>query len=277
MDPSLKLVVITDLDGTLLDQRNYSYEGSLDAIHRLKSLNIPLVLCSSKTRAEMLDLWHELELEAPFIVENGGAICMPPGYFSHPVKGATFKDSLEILALGTDIATLRLALSDAVRQTGVQVSAFGGMSARDIDRLTGLGPEASARAALREYDEPFTVDDGNAEDLARYLHRLGYTVTVGDRFSHLTRGSDKGRAVSRLLELYRSHGSSIVSIGLGNSANDIPLLAHVDRPIVVKNPDGSWDPAILKAIPTAHRTQGIGPRGWAEAIGAILASMEFEE
>ena len=73
MTPS-GLIVITDLDGTLLDEKSYSYQASLPAIQRLKSAGIPLVLCSSKTYSEILPLWRELDLKDPFIVENGGAI-----------------------------------------------------------------------------------------------------------------------------------------------------------------------------------------------------------
>jgi len=273
MDSNAKLVVITDLDGTLLDRQTYSYEPSLNAVRRLISQKIPLVLCSSKTRAEMIPLWRELALEAPFIVENGGAICMPPDYFSSPVPGSIRRESLEILELGDPVPGLRAALADAARRCGVTVRSFSSMGPGNIARGTGLSLEASVLALQREYDEPFIVEAGNPEELFRCLSNRGFTVSRGDRFSHLTRGSDKGKAVSRLLELYRAGGAPVFSVGLGNSANDIPLLRSVNRPVVVKCPDGSWDPEILKEIPSAHRTRGIGPQGWAETIEGILTSL----
>jgi mannosyl-3-phosphoglycerate phosphatase len=77
-----RLIVFTDLDGTLLDQVTYSYRASLPALRKLQALKMPVILCSSKTRAEIEPLWRELILEDPFIVENGGAIYFLPEYFS---------------------------------------------------------------------------------------------------------------------------------------------------------------------------------------------------
>ncbi|MGH7828798.1 MAG: HAD hydrolase family protein, partial [Candidatus Binatia bacterium] len=56
------LIIITDLDGTLLDESTYSFQASLPAIQRVTSQGIPLILCSSKTRSEILPLWKELAL-----------------------------------------------------------------------------------------------------------------------------------------------------------------------------------------------------------------------
>ena len=47
------LLVFTDLDGTLLDHETYSFELALPAIDVLKEKNIPLIFCTSKTRAEI--------------------------------------------------------------------------------------------------------------------------------------------------------------------------------------------------------------------------------
>jgi HAD superfamily hydrolase (TIGR01484 family) len=47
------LLVFTDLDGTLLDHHTYSFEPALPALNSLKEKNIPLIICTSKTRAEI--------------------------------------------------------------------------------------------------------------------------------------------------------------------------------------------------------------------------------
>ncbi|MFQ5904658.1 MAG: HAD-IIB family hydrolase, partial [Candidatus Binatia bacterium] len=134
----IRLVVITDLDGTLLDQETYSYEASLPAIRRLLSLHIPLILCSSKTSSEIVALWEELGLRDPFISENGGAIYLPPNYFRFPVQGARPKGPLETLELGTDISTLRGVLAETARQCRVRIRSFGAMSPDEVSLLTGL-------------------------------------------------------------------------------------------------------------------------------------------
>ena len=269
-----RLVIITDLDGTLLDQETYSYETSLPAIEKLKSLKIPLVLCSSKTYSEIVRLWRELNLKDPFIVENGGAILFPVRYLPFPLKGAGRKDEFEVIELGMNVAILRAVLMETARECRVQVKSFAAMSLDEVSVLTGLPRDDAVLAIQRDYDEPFLVGEGDWERLFTDLKTKGFVVSQGDRFFHLTGNHDKGMAVRKLLDLYRRYNPGIVSVGLGNSANDLPLLGLVDRPFLVRNPDGSCDVEVLKEMPEIMRTHGIGPRGWTEAIEEVLSLEE---
>ena len=70
-------VVYTDLDGTLLDHHTYAFDEALGAIKVVKNLGIPIVPCTSKTRAETVNLMQALELDGPMIIENGAAIWVP--------------------------------------------------------------------------------------------------------------------------------------------------------------------------------------------------------
>ena len=80
------LIVFTDLDGSLLDGTTYSYEAATPALTALREQGIPLVLVSSKTRAEMEPLRQRLVHHDPFIVENGGAVFIPHGLFDFPFE-----------------------------------------------------------------------------------------------------------------------------------------------------------------------------------------------
>ena len=46
-------LVITDLDGTLLDGETYDVRPAQPGLDALRERRVSLVLCSSKTRAEM--------------------------------------------------------------------------------------------------------------------------------------------------------------------------------------------------------------------------------
>jgi predicted mannosyl-3-phosphoglycerate phosphatase (HAD superfamily) len=46
------IVIFTDLDGTLLDDSSYSFEPAHEALAEVRIRKIPLILCTSKTRAE---------------------------------------------------------------------------------------------------------------------------------------------------------------------------------------------------------------------------------
>ncbi|HWP56986.1 MAG TPA: HAD-IIB family hydrolase [Candidatus Acidoferrales bacterium] len=265
-----RCVVVTDLDGSLLDQRTYSAEASRPAVRRLVRLGIPLVLCSSKTAAEIRRLWEKLELRDPFIVENGGAILIPPDYFSPP-PGVDSGEGWRTVRLGKDIGELKEALAAAARHCRARVRSFGTMTLAEIAALTGLSVQESKRAAARFYDEPFIVDRGEENCVVRFLKARKFTVTRGDRFYHLAGGSDKGKATKALVGLYRAVKPDVYTIGIGNSANDLPLLASVDLPVLVRNPDGSWDREVERQIPAILKSAGIGPAGWREVVEKILA------
>jgi mannosyl-3-phosphoglycerate phosphatase family protein len=265
-----RLVVITDLDGTLLDQHNYSYNASQPAVDRLLELKIPLILCSSKTRAEIQCLWDELGLRDPFIAENGGALWIPAKYF--PVSsGAAGPDGWTVIELGQKVASLRQALVDAAVDCQARVRSWGNMGLEEIAALTGLTLEQARRATQRLYDEPFVVEEGDAERLAARLTSTGLRVVKGDRFYHVMGKQDKGHAAKTILDLYRKTTPALRSIGVGNSANDLLLLANVDLPVLVRNPDGSWDEEVSRQIPGILKSTEVGPAGWREMIERVLA------
>lgn len=268
---SQNFIVITDLDGTLLDQRTYSYEMSLPGLRRLQRKRIPVVLCSTKTSAEILPLWRELELDSPFICESGGAVYFPDQYPRISSRVAKNENDFQVLELGAEIVGLRQALAESARECGVGLRSFGQMNTEEIAELTGLSWAEALLASERRYDEPFVVCSGDVERLIAALSARGLTVTRGDRLYHLTGGHTKRDAVDRLLEIHRERFADTVAIGLGNSANDWPMLSRVERPILVRNPDGTWDSTVLARIPNIRRTQGIGPQGWTEAIDEFWA------
>jgi mannosyl-3-phosphoglycerate phosphatase len=108
------------------------------------------------------------------------------------------------------------------------------------------------------------------ERLDRAARARGLRVTRGGRLRHLTGPTDKGRAVRALVEL--SPGlAGARSIGLGDAANDLPLLQAVDRPIVMPRPGGGFDPVLAETLPHAERAPAPGPAGWSRAVLAVLA------
>jgi phosphoserine phosphatase len=60
-------------------------------------------------------------------------------------------------------------------------------------------------------------------------------------------------------------------VGLGDAANDLPMLRAVDRPIVMPRPGGALDPTLAAALPHAERARAAGPGGWAAAVLDVLA------
>jgi len=256
-------VVVTDLDGCLLDAETYSWEAARPALDELRARGIPLVLCSSKTRAEMAPLHAELGLDAPYVFENGGGVVLRPAA-GEAAGAASASDS--VLRLGIGIAELVRALDEIARESRSRLRGFSRLSDSEVAGLTGLPEASAALARRREHDEPFLIDAGDEQAVSQAAARRGLRVTRGGRFHHLTGEIDKGQALRRVLSLL----GPASSIGLGDARNDIALLGAVERPILVPRPDGSVDPALAAAFPAAERAPLPGPAGWSRAVLAAV-------
>jgi mannosyl-3-phosphoglycerate phosphatase len=264
------LLIYTDLDGTLLDPESYSWEAAKPALNRLEERSLPWVLCTSKTRAESEPLRHGMSHRHPFIVENGGAVLIPQGYFTVPFDAHRLAGAYQVIDLGTPYPILRTALREIAGETGTALRGFGDMEADEIARRTGLSVMEAEQAKSREYDEPFLLE-GTPEQRQTVLTRIeskGFRWTKGGRFFHLTGENDKGRAVTILSEIYRRQYGPTVTVGLGDSLNDLPMFSAVDRPILVRKQDGSYEDGV--SLPGLVRADGIGPVGWNRAVLRLL-------
>jgi len=261
------IIVFTDLDGTLLDE-NYSCEAAKQALDLLLQSHIPIVFCSSKTRAEIEVYRREFGIHDPFIVENGGAIFIPTNYFTFTYEYTKRDGGYTIIELGTAYALLRSALHKVREKSGYNIIGFGDMTAREIAKECGLHVSSAELAKRREYDEAFRIVEGDEDDILRLLREEGLNCTKGGRYFHLTGDNDKGVAVRILTKLFDKKYKFIRTMGLGDSVNDVPLFEAVDVPVLVKKADGLHNGDIR--VKNIIRVDGIGPRGWNEAIEKIV-------
>jgi mannosyl-3-phosphoglycerate phosphatase len=263
-----KLIIFTDLDGTLLDHYTYSFEKALPALTLLKEKNIPLVICSSKTRKEIEHYRRKLDNHHPFISENGGGIFIPKSYFKFGVWSSEFGVKEEkdyyIISLGAKYSDLRKALLE-LHSEGFNIKGFGDMTAEELADIANMSIDEARMAKERDFDEPFVFkgDERQSRRLLKAIKDKGFSHTQGC-FYHILGDSDKGKAVSTLVDLYRKKFGEIMTAAIGDSPNDIPMLKRVDYPVIVQKPDGSYDSRI--DIPDLIRAEGIGPEGWNKAI-----------
>jgi mannosyl-3-phosphoglycerate phosphatase len=267
----MRYVVFTDLDGTLIDHNTYSYKAAKPAIERLKEKDIPLIFCTSKTRAEIEVYVRELKSSHPFISENGGAIFIPKDYFSVDYPVSKTVGNYNVIELGTSYNTLRHVLTDIRSHEKMDIIGFGDMDDKGVSKDTGLDIESSRLAKMREYDEAFKLngDEETAERLKEYIKSEGLNYTRGGRYWHIMGDNDKGKAVNILTGLYKKEYGDVKTIGLGDSLNDFPMLKAVDIPVLVQKQDGKHDPKIEDS--EIRRVEGIGPIGWNMAVQEIVS------
>jgi mannosyl-3-phosphoglycerate phosphatase len=267
-------LIFTDLDGTLLDHDTYRWEEAEPALGLCRQTPVPVILVSSKTRAEMDLLRVQLGLSSPFISENGGGIFFPVEETLKPPRLAVRDKGFWKRSLGPPYEHLVEALGAIREELGWKIRGFSEMSPHEISQLTGLDLENSRLAAMREFDEPFVVAEPeivDTETLSAAANARGLRITTGGRFHHLHGKNDKGEAVKKLIAWYQDQqpSSSLMTVALGDSPNDFTMLQQVHHPILVRSYRSY--PELVHKIPGLKITRQTGPRGWNEAVLEILS------
>ena len=272
------LLIFTDLDGTLLNHQDYNYKAAVPILATLSNQKIPVIPVTSKTRQEVETLIKNLELASPFVVENGSGIFIPVDYqkFSVP-QGKKYGDYV-LLNLGLTYEEARQGLRKLEIALGKELQGFGDLSQKEIQHLTNLPLKDVLAAKAREFTEPFVLPkDVPPEKIAESAREIGLKVLVGGRFCHLMgKSAGKGKAVQFLVHKYSEayRGERIVTVGLGDSPNDLEMLEVVDKPIIIPNKRGKPHPLLLKRGWTV--AANTAPEGWAESIAEILAKDELK-
>lgn len=261
------LLIVTDLDGSLLDHHTYSWQLARTWVSRLRKQRIPLVICSSKTAAEIVPLQQELGVKGtPFISENGAVVHYDD---PHPPSGSAFS-GLNYTAVCQTLARLR-------QRDNFKFTGFADVSETEIAAWTGLTPESAAKAKMREASESLIWRDSR-EQFDRFRRRLNeeqLELVQGGRFWHvMAQGCGKGAALRWLLQRYPQPAAQSetrpITIGLGDGPNDAPMLDSVDYAVVIRG--HSKNPVILQREDKHHiyHSANFGPAGWGEGLDHFI-------
>lgn len=270
VDPILQpRLVVTDLDGSLLDHHSYDFSPATPWLAQLKKMRVPVIPVTSKTRAELLPLREALGLTGtPFIAENGAVIGLPPGWcharLDRPGSG---RDGVVIKYPGVDVGFIRARLKVWRERLNIRFTRIDELSVGEVMELTGLDEVRAQDARQREGSEPIIWQDSEAA-LATFRDSLegdGLQLTQGGRFWHVMgRSADKGSAVEWLVKRFTAlRGRPPLSLGLGDGPNDITMLEAVDQAVVIR---GCHDLAVEPRNASLYRTEATGPTGWAEGV-----------
>ena len=263
-DENIQWLVITDLDGTLLNHHSYTLDAALNAIVILQEKSIPVILNTSKTYAETITIREKLGVTDPFIVENGSCIYLPKDQFDKHA-GATSRDDYWEIIMGASQQTISDVL-ESIKVKEEDCIRLSQCTVQQVVTLTGLSEEQAAQAIAREFSEPliWKTDEAALGAFLRKLELNALTTLQGGRFLHVIGDCDKGRATTRLIECYADNVKTII---LGDSANDAAMLSVADISVIVNSPSNHQ---LRKLVSPDIQTKAVAPEGWQEAINEVL-------
>ena len=260
----VKWLVVTDLDGTMLDHESYEFEQAKEVINILQNENIPVVLNTSKTYAETLVLRKEMNVTDPFIVENGSCIYLPTSDFDQP-ENARQRDNYWEIVLGVS----RQGIDDVLDKMGITEKDCIRLSQCSVDsaiELTGLNRQQAEDAIARDFSEPLIWKAGEAayDKFQKKIQFFDLQLLRGGRFVHVIGQCNKGEATKHLVECYTGTPGIIA---LGDSENDAAMLINADVSIVVNSPSNHQ---LQELVTPDIQTELSAPEGWGEGVKAAL-------
>lgn len=269
-DDTLQPIIFTDLDGTLLDHADYNTNNISELLQQLQNAHIPVVFNTSKTFCEVIELKNDLNIQQPFIVENGAAVFIPEDYFELKPIGCKKVGAYWCYAMAKPLSSLLQDLNTLNADYKAHYKLFSDLSSEQISELTGLDDAQARRAQTRDYSDPLYWY-GNDELLTAFVNdveALGYDIKIGGRFIHIAKNTDKSAAQQWLVKQFTHHfRKPLTVIALGDSDNDKQMLEHANIAIIIANP------ASKKPVKLSHNkarySQSPAPLGWIEEITSL--------
>lgn len=272
-------VVLTSIDGCLLDPETNSYGAARQALAALERRSIPVILISQRTRAELEPLRTQLQLDHPFICEAGMALYLPQSYFPDSILDASWshRSPYRFQTFGLPYDRLRQVLKEVRSQLQVDLLGYGDWTAMELAMALGISREEAEQMQQREFSEVFGYA-GDPEPLRTALQTHSLSLTehqlvisplsfpsqIAQWYLTGAKRLDSPTAVARVLECYRRQLGSLTALGLGSGLSDREHLQQVQQAVVLPGPQsqqlwaqrqGNWQPGELP-----------GPEGWNEVV-----------
>ena len=260
------LWVVSDVDGTLMDH-SYDLTPAKETIKLLQELSIPVILCTSKTAAEVKVIRSQLNLTDPYIVENGAAI----------YGESLIKVNGEII-LGEKYKKLENILNIISNEINYDLIPLNNLSDLEATELTGLKGHSLDLMRDRHWSMPFLNPPSNKEEEINFIcKKFNVEIFRGNRMSHmLSINSNKGKAINALKKY--SNNPNIKIIGLGDSPNDLPLLVNSDYKVVIPSTNGP-NLRLLESLNDYDFTLASYPNGygWKSEINKLINKLVIKK
>ncbi len=149
------LVIFTAVDGVLWDAEARSTSETRAALQMLAQREVPLVLTSARSAADLLTLQRELGIRYPFVAGGGASLHIPSGYFPELTRIGAQVDGWNVVEFkvpeGGHAIRLLMSLYRLCREDVV---------------IVALADTAHDRVLLHQADVPVIVRNDGADQQA---------------------------------------------------------------------------------------------------------------
>ena len=261
MKKKFTIAIFTDLDGTLLHRDTFEFDSIKDYIKDLVNKGIIIIPNSSKTEKEIEKFNEELNIQLPYISENGSSIrglnLINNGF---PKEIILSRDKEEILKIFND---------NVPKQLKVKCIQISKINKKDQEKIFGQKNNRLKDALDRKYTLPFLFNGDKFEknDLLKILNYYSLNLLDGGRVLNLCDNSNKVKSMNKVIKILKKTEEKIKTIAVGDNYNDLDMLKNSDIPCLVFNDKFKLDQIPINNLITTNKPS---PEGWADVIKMAL-------
>jgi Cof subfamily protein (haloacid dehalogenase superfamily) len=278
-------LLVTDLDGTLLDSSGRVHRADAEAIAALLKRGVPVSICTGRMYSGTRQIAQQLRLEGPIACVDGSHIVHMgerQNLFTatlQPTAGEALRNLLHEFGLATFAFSADSIIHDSTGQRFLHylrtwsermtpiasvTSAEGWAMLRDVSAVVALGTQAQIEAVVAGLSQ--------AEVLGRNLLQhatFPLRVPIGSaNWAIIVRCAeiDKGTATTWLAKYHSVALDEVVAVG--DWLNDVPMFKVVGKSFVMAQaPEEVREHA--RFVLSAHTQVGGGIREAAERAGLL--------
>ena len=206
-----KVIIFTDLDGSLLDRKKFHFGIAKQYIHELIARGILLIPNTSKTEEEIKSFLKELNIKIPFISENGSAI--------HNIN--LIKKTLLTQARPKKI--IYKIFNKNIDKSIIEKCDFVfKMTKKNQTKVLGLKGKKLEASLQRKFTFPFVFKGSSKQKqiLLNNSNKLGISFQDGGRVINLGDKVTKGLALKKAIKKLYFEKKKLSTIAVGDSIND---------------------------------------------------------
>ena len=259
-----KILIFTDLDGSLLHRDTFKFDKIKDYIIEIISEGIFIIPNSSKTDKEILEFNNELGINIPYISENGASI-----------NGLDLlnKDLPQQLILSREKeALLNIFKKTVSSDLQNKCKWLSEMDEKKQSVILGKEYQKLQSALDRKYTAPFVFNGSKNEkkELTKIIKKKGLFLQEGGRLIHLTDKVNKAKALQVFVRFFKKNNKNVKTIAVGDNYNDLDMLKTSDFPCLVFNDKFTLDEIPIDNLITTNKPS---PEGWADVIKMALVKI----
>ena len=264
MERIFKVLIFTDLDGSLLHRDTFKFDEIKKYLRELISKGIYIIPNTSKTEKEILEFNYELGSNLPFISENGATINGLNLLNSDlPKELILSREKDNLLNIFKKIVPINL------QNKCMWVSS---MEKKRQSLIFGLDDEKLNLALNRKYTIPFIFNGTKTEknQLSKIIRTEGLFLQEGGRVINLTDRTNKAKALQVFVRFYKKYQKNVKTIAVGDNYNDLEMLKISDYPCLVFNDEFTLDEIPINNLIITNKPS---PQGWADVIKMALVKI----